>query len=59
MSGEIVERLRRRAQVFLDEAGRLLEMGEYDLACFAAEQAAQLYLKSVYARLFRRGAPRS
>ncbi len=52
MSGELVEKLRHRAMVFLREAKRFLEEGEYDLACFSAEQAVQLYLKSVFLKLF-------
>ena len=52
MSGELVEKLRHRAAVFLREAERFLEEGEYDLACFCADQAAQLYLKSLLLKLF-------
>ena len=52
MSGVLVGKLRRRAEVFLKEAKRLLEGEEYDIACFNAEQALQLYLKSVILRVF-------
>ncbi len=52
MSGELVEKLMHRARVFLREARRLLEEGEYDLSCFSAEQAAQLYVKAVILKLF-------
>jgi len=52
MSGELVEKLMHRAQVFLREARRLLSEGVYDLACFSAEQAAQLYVKAVILKLF-------
>jgi len=45
------EVLRRRALAFLREAGRELEEGLYDLAAFHAEQAVQLYLKSMILRL--------
>ena len=52
MSGELVEKLKRRALVFLREAKRLLSDGEYGLACFNADQSLQLYLKAVILRLF-------
>lgn len=52
MSGEHVARLRRRALAFLEEAE---ETSDPDLAMFFLEQAAQLYIKSVYYELF--GAP--
>ena len=52
MSGELAEKLRRRASVFLREAEKLLEEGEYDIACFNAEQSLQLYVKSVLLKLF-------
>ncbi len=51
MSGKAVEKLKRRSRVFLREARRLLEEGEYDLACFNAEQALQLFVKSTVLRL--------
>jgi HEPN domain-containing protein len=41
-----VEALRRRAQSFLAEARAALNSGRYDIACFLAEQAAQLHLKA-------------
>lgn len=52
MSGEHAARLRRRARAFLVEAE---ETADPDLAMFFLEQAAQLYIKSVYYELF--GAP--
>ena len=52
VSGEFVERLRRRAGVFMRVAETLLVEGEYDLTCFNADQAARLYVKSTILRLF-------
>ncbi|MGC8933420.1 MAG: HEPN domain-containing protein, partial [Candidatus Methanodesulfokora sp.] len=52
VSGELVDRSRRRALVFLDEAENLANKGEHDVACFNAEQATQLYLKSVILKIF-------
>ncbi len=52
MSGELHQALWRRARVYLREAQRLLEEGEYDVALAMAEQAVQLALKAVYLRLF-------
>ncbi len=49
MSGEAVERLKRRARAFL-EAARLT--GDSDLKAFFAEQAMQLYSKAVLLELF-------
>ena len=46
-SGELVSRLRRRAAGMLEGARWRLSRGEYDLACFEAEQAAQLALKAL------------
>ncbi len=40
------ETLRRRALAFLDTAEYLLKKEVYDLACFNAEQAGQLYCKA-------------
>ena len=51
MSGELAAAMWRRALVFLDVARLLLERGEYDVSLVAAEQAAQLALKAVYALL--------
>ena len=45
MSFEEAELLRRRAQAFLRNAGRLLDEGEYDLAVFNLEQYCKLILK--------------
>lgn len=43
--------LRRRAKDFLEEAREAFRNKRYDLACFLAEQAVQLYLKSVLLKL--------
>ncbi len=51
MSGELYHALWRRANVYLREAKRLLEEGEYDVSLAMAEQAAQLAIKAVYVRL--------
>ena len=45
-----VEILERRARWFLESAKTNLEKGRYDLACFEAEQAAQLALKALLLR---------
>jgi HEPN domain-containing protein len=50
MSGESrseVDLMRRRAMGFLEAAKHSLRSSNYDVAAFNAEQAAQLYLKSV------------
>jgi HEPN domain-containing protein len=52
LSGELAGVLWRRAQVYLREARRLYSEGYYDVALVMAEQAAQLGLKAVYARVF-------
>ncbi len=52
MSGEYVELLRRRSKVFLQEAENLVEKGEYDIALFFLEQAAQLAIKALIYQLF-------
>ena len=39
--------LLRRAYEFLEEAKEALMRSRFDLACFFAEQAAQLYLKAI------------
>jgi len=49
LSGEYVDRLKRRARAFLTAASMNVD---YDLAMFFAEQAAQLYTKAVYYELF-------
>ena len=50
--------IRRLAEVFLRNAGRLLDEGEWDLAVFCLEQYGQLLLK--YKLLVKRGSyPRS
>ena len=51
MSGELAEALWRRATVYLREARRLYSEGQYDVVLVMAEQAAQLGIKAVYARL--------
>ena len=47
MHAKEVELLKRRAKGFLRAAKSSLKDGDYDLACFMAEQSAQLYLKAV------------
>jgi len=46
-----VEVLRRRSLEFLEEARIALRRGSFDIACFLAEQALQLYLKSILLEL--------
>jgi HEPN domain-containing protein len=53
LSSEEVEIIRRRANAFLRNAGRLVEDGEWDLAMFNLEQYCQLILK--YKLLVKRG----
>ncbi|AAB90648.1 MULTISPECIES: HEPN domain-containing protein [Archaeoglobus] len=48
---DVAEKLRRRAMGFMDAAKERLKVGDYDLTCFMAEQAVQLYLKSVILEL--------
>lgn len=48
---EEVEILRKRAMGFMDAAAERLKAEDYDLACFMAEQAVQLYLKSAVLEL--------
>lgn len=52
MSGELVAALKRRALSMLRSAKLRIQWGDYDLACFDAEQALQLYLKAVLLELF-------
>ena len=40
-----------KAEVFLQEAERHLNLGIYWLACFEAQQAAELYLKALIVKL--------
>ena len=47
-----VERLKRRSEGFLAHASIALDRGDFDLACFYAEQAAQLRLKALFLRMF-------
>jgi len=49
LSGEYVDRLKRRAKAFLAAASMNVD---YDLAMLFAEQAAQLYIKATYYELF-------
>jgi len=49
LSGEYVNRLKRRARAFLVAASMNVDC---DLAMFFAEQAVQLYIKAVYYELF-------
>ena len=46
-----VEVLKRRALEFLEEARAALRRCSFDVSCFLAEQALQLYLKSVLLRV--------
>ncbi|MFN4046421.1 MAG: HEPN domain-containing protein [Acidilobaceae archaeon] len=50
MSGEFVGKLKRRSEDFVRAAEMFLERGSYDLACFSADQAVQLYVKAVVFR---------
>ena len=50
-SGEEYRLIVRRAQWFLEEAREALRAGRYDVACFLAEQAAQLRVKAALLRL--------
>ncbi len=53
MSLEEAELLKKRAEAFLRNAGRLIEEKEYDLAVFNLEQYCQLILK--YKLLVKKG----
>ena len=46
-----VRLLKRRALDFLEEAKIALRRGSYDIACFLAEQALQLYLKFILLKI--------
>lgn len=46
-----VDVLRKRSLMFLEGSKHALNSGFYDLACFLAEQALQLYLKSLLLEL--------
>jgi len=48
---DIVDLLKKRAMEFLEAAEERLKAESYDLACFFAEQAAQLHLKAVILEL--------
>ncbi|BCS92567.1 HEPN domain-containing protein [Metallosphaera javensis (ex Sakai et al. 2022)] len=52
MSGLRVQRLKRRALQFLDDARKDLNDGFYDLAMFHSEEAIQLFLKAILLELF-------
>ena len=52
MSGEYYQLLRRRASRFLLRAQRDLTEGDYDGACFNAEQAIQLAAKALLYKYF-------
>ena len=51
MSGELYRVLWRRSLIYLREARRLLDEGEYDVALVMAEQSAQLAPRAVYTRV--------
>ena len=51
MGGKLPEEWIEKARVFLEEAGRHVEVGHYWLACFEAQQAAELYLKALLVAL--------
>ncbi|MEM4290503.1 MAG: HEPN domain-containing protein [Nitrososphaerota archaeon] len=48
---EEYETIKRRAIDFYEEVKTALEAGRYDLACFLAEQSAQLHIKSALLRV--------
>lgn len=52
MSGNRVQRLKRRALRFLADAKADFNDGYYDLAAFHVEQALQLYIKAIIFELF-------
>ena len=52
MSGEYYQLLRRRANRFLTRALRDLEEGDFDGACFNAEEATQLAVKAILYKYF-------
>jgi len=54
VSGKRVERLKARAWRLLDDAQSDFREGFYDVACFHAEQAAQLFVKAIILELFGR-----
>lgn len=45
--------LKKKSQRFLEEAKNALSKGFYDLACFLAKQALQLYLKALLLEICR------
>jgi len=49
MSGEYVEKLKKRAESFMKEAE---EAADKDLAIFFIEQSLQIYVKAVYYEIF-------
>lgn len=54
LSGNRVQRLKRRALRFLADAKADFNDGYYDLAAFHVEQALQLYIKAIIFELFGR-----
>jgi len=58
LSGELVESMVRRARKFLQLAGEAMGSGDYDVAVFLLEQAAQLRIKALLLRVFG-GYPRT
>jgi Uncharacterized conserved protein related to C-terminal domain of eukaryotic chaperone, SACSIN, COG2250 len=54
VSGKRVERLKARARRLLDDAQSDFQEGFYDVACFHAEQPAQLFVKGIILELFGR-----
>ena len=50
-SYDFVELLKKRSRAFLKYSQEAFNRGDYDLACFFAEQAAQLRLKSLILRI--------
>lgn len=51
MSYEYVSLLKRRSLTFMKYAHEAIKEGEYDIACFFAEQAVQLSLKALILRV--------
>ena len=51
MSYEYVSLLKRRSLTFMKYAHKAIKEGEYDIACFLAEQAVQLSLKALILRV--------
>ncbi len=47
MQADLIKKMKQRSQGFLRIAKECYTRGEWDLACFQAEQAAQLFLKAI------------